>query len=51
MESTSTPNTNTEKKLRHDKISRQFFVSDLSNLMAILVTILVAMAIPTKKFK
>ena len=40
-----------EKKLRHDKISRQFFVSDLSNLMAILVTILVAKAIPAKKPK
>ena len=40
-----------EKKLRHDKIFRQFFVSDLSNLMATLVTTLVPKAIPTKKPK
>ena len=42
---------NREKKLRHDMISRQFFVNDLSNLRAILVTILVAKAIPAKKPK
>ena len=42
---------NREKKLRHDKLSRQFFVSDLSNLVVILVGILVAKAIPAKKPK
>ena len=40
-----------EKKLRHDKLSRQFFVSNLSNLVVILVEILVAKAIPAKKPK
>jgi len=42
---------NREKKLRHDKLSRQFFVSNLSNLVVILVEILVAKAIPAKKLK
>ena len=36
---------NREKKLRHDKLSRHFFMSNLSNLVAILVEILVAKAI------
>ena len=42
---------NREKKLRHDKLSRQFFVRNLSNLVVILVEILVAKAIPAKKLK
>ena len=40
---------NREKKLRHDKLSRQFFVKNLSNLLVIQVKILVARAIPAKK--
>ena len=44
-------NTNREKKLRHDKHSRQFFVSDLRNLVVIVVGILVAKAIAAKKPK
>ena len=40
---------NREKKLRHDKLSRQFFVRNLSNLVVILVEILVAKAILAKK--
>ena len=40
-----------EKKLRRDKLSRQFFVRNLSNLVVILVEILVAKAIPVKKLK
>ena len=42
---------NREKKLRHDKLYRQIFVSNLSNLVVILVGILVAKAIPAKKPK
>ena len=40
-----------EKKLRHDKLSRQFFVRNLSKLVVILVEILVAKAIPAQKPK
>jgi len=42
---------NREKKLRHDKLSRHFFVSNLSNLVVVLVEIMVAKAIPVKKSK
>ena len=42
---------NREKKLRHDKLSRQYFVRNLTNLVVILVGILVAKAFPAKKPK
>ena len=40
-----------EKKLRHDKVSRQFFASNLSNLREIPAVESQAKAIPAKKPK